>query len=355
MAQFRNRGSNVWQIGIYLGKDDEGKKQTQYFTFYGTKSQAKAYGNDLEKEYKHKAGPSKSVVINVADLLDKWLHDVQKRIEKSTFEQYQRQAKKLKFLLGDLQLYNLDSVSIAERLEILDNEDKSPRTIKNHYTILVTAMNWGADKKYVDRDVMRGIRPPKIEHITRDVYKADELSRFIETAKAYKHYLFLKMLALLGPRIGEIMGLKWRNVSDNGIIKIVEAVNSRLRYLKDTKTKNSKRELELDEETFKELLEHKHLMSLQNKAGDNDFVFQSDDGECVRYQVILKAKNRVLKKAGLHHIRVHDLRHGVGSLMLDSGESITTVAEQLGQVPATTAGTYSHALRKGGSISRLLK
>ena len=49
MAQLRNRGSNVWQIGIYLGKDDEGNKQTHYETFYGNKTQAKAHGSDLEK------------------------------------------------------------------------------------------------------------------------------------------------------------------------------------------------------------------------------------------------------------------------------------------------------------------
>lgn len=190
--------------------------------------------------------------------------------------------------------------------------------------------------------------------LTRDIYKGSELKLFIETAKTYKHYLPLKILALTGLRIGELMGLRWRNVTVDGTIKIVEAVSSRLRYLKDTKTKNSKRVLWLDEELVQELKEHKKQMTLRNKAGDNDFVFQSDDGECLRYQVVLKAKNRVLKKAKLHHIRLHDLRHGAGSLMLDAGESITSVAEQLGQVPATTAGTYSHALRKGGSISRLL-
>lgn len=40
--------------------------------------------------------------------------------------------------------------------------------------------------------------------------------------------------------------------------------------------------------------------------------------------------------------------------MLDAGSSITTVTEQLGQVPATTAGIYSHSLRKGGTITNLL-
>lgn len=355
MAQIRNRGANIWQIGIFQGREN-GKKIMYYETFYGSKTQAKLYGNDLEKAMKKKVGSSKAPITSVSELLDNWLEDIKKRVEKSTYDQYQRQATKLNSILGDLQLYTLDSIGIAERLEVLDNEERmSARTIKNHYNTLTSAMHWGAVKKYVAKGVMDGIKPPMLEHKSRDVFKPDELNSFIETARGFKHYLPLKILALTGMRVGEILGLKWKNVSDDGIIKIVEAVNSRLRYLKSTKTLNSKRELRLDEETINELLEHKRLMSMNDKAKDNDYVFQSDDGECLRYQVLLKAKNRVLKKAGLHHIRIHDLRHGVGSIMLDSGESITSVAEQLGQVPATTAGTYSHALKKGGSISKLLK
>ena len=65
---------------------------------------------------KRKVGSSKSTVMLVADLLDSWIHDVQKRIEKSTYDQYQHQANKLNVLLGDLQLYTLDATGIAERL-----------------------------------------------------------------------------------------------------------------------------------------------------------------------------------------------------------------------------------------------
>jgi len=41
--------------------------------------------------------------------------------------------------------------------------------------------------------------------------------------------------------------------------------------------------------------------------------------------------------------------------MLDAGESIVSVAQLLGQVPSTTSGNYSHALRRGNSIAGLLK
>lgn len=354
MAQIRNRGTNVWQIQIYLGKDDEGKKKFDYETFYGTKPQAKLRASELEVNFKAKNGSSKATILTVGELLGKWLLDIPDRIEPSTFERYQRHAERLEGLVGDLQLYALDSIIIAERLKDLHNKGLAPRTIKNYYRTLSTALNWGAGKRYLSRDVIVGIKPPMIQHVSRNVFKSDELKLFIQTAKLYKHYLPLKILALTGMRAGELMGLKWKNLSRDGRIKIVEAVNSRSRYLKGTKTKNSRRELQLDKATIEELNTHKKMMSESGKAGDNDFVFQSDDGEFLRHQAIYATKEKVLKKAGLSHIRLHDLRHGVGSLMLDNGSSIVTVAEQLGQVPATTAAVYSHSLRKGSSIADLL-
>lgn len=65
--------------------------------------------------------------------------------------------------------------------------------------------------------------------------------------------------------------------------------------------------------------------------------------------------NYALKKADLAHIRIHDLRHTAGSLLLEAGYSFPTVAAFLGHSsPATTAAVYAHAVRKGASIAEVL-
>lgn len=203
------------------------KKQFHYETFYGSKPKAKLHASKLELEFKTKVGSSKTTIQSAEDLLTAWLHDIQKQIEKSTYDQYKRHAEKLKDLLGDLQIYTLDSIGISDRLKALDNKGLSPRTIKNHYRTLMTALNWGAGKRYLSKDVMIGVKPPMIEHVSRNILKGDELKLFIETAKNYKHYLPLKILAITGMRTGELMGLKWRSLLPDGKIKIVESVNSR--------------------------------------------------------------------------------------------------------------------------------
>ncbi|AHF07164.1 tyrosine-type recombinase/integrase [Desulfitobacterium metallireducens] len=357
MAQFRNRGSNVWQIGIYLGKDDEGKKQTHYETFYGSKPQAKLYAGKIEAELKKKMNVPKAHDMTMNNLFDDYLKYKETRIELSTYKTYERQIDRLRPLVGNLYLYSVNSEQIRKSLKPLeDDSNLKPRTIKNLYDMLRFVVNWGLSKKYLNDDIVAGLESPMIGHVKRSVLNEDELKLFIKAAKGYKHYLPLKILALTGMRIGELIGLRWENVLlDSNTIKIVEAVNSRTKYLKSTKNKNSKREIELDEEIIQELKEHKKVMVKLSRAKDSDFVFQSDNGKFLGHETIFKTKESVLKKAGLHHIRIHDLRHGVGSILLDHGESITTVAEQLGQVPSTTAGNYSHALKKGHSLAILLK
>ncbi|AGA67693.1 site-specific recombinase XerD [Desulfitobacterium dichloroeliminans LMG P-21439] len=357
MPTIRQRGKNKYQIEFFLTvrKDGGNKKVRHYETFHGTEAKAREYSYKRQAELKSKNLPN-SCGMTMGELFQRFLQYKKTRIERSTYEKYESHIRKLTELLGHLFIASLDSLQIEEKLLLLDQGNLSARTIKNYYTTLRTITKWGLKKKYLAEDVMDGLEPPMVRHKKRDILNPEELKLFIETAKNYKLYLPLKILAITGMRVGEVMGLKWKSVSfEDSQIKIVEAVSSNSGYLKDTKTQGSKRELRLDTETMAELKEHKLAMAKCNRAKDDDFVFQREtSNDFLGYQNIFRTKNRILKRAGLRNIRIHDLRHGVGSILLDKGASITTVAEQLGQVPATTAGNYSHSLKKGQSILDVL-
>lgn len=345
------RAENSWTIAIYLGRDEQGKKKYHYDTFYcKTEKEAKKYEQKLKHDLNNKTGSSKALALNIGRLIDKWLKSIKKEVDNSTYDTYSRQIKRVRPLVEDLQLYTLTTVQIEDRLTKLDTEELKPRTIKNYYSILKRVLNWGAARDLVKPNIMAGIKSPKIQRLKRQVLNRDELKTFINSAKQYKHYIPLRVLALSGLRVGEVLGLRWDNVDlQQGELRVVEAVNSRTRDEKETKTVNSERTIKLDAETIELLTQHKRSTCKNN----HDFVFTSDDGEPLRHQVLFRAKERILKNAGLHHIRIHDLRHGVGSILLDKGEALTYVAGYLGQNPATTAGIYGHALRIG-DVTRLL-
>ncbi len=54
---------------------------------------------------------------------------------------------------------------------------------------------------------------------------------------------------------------------------------------------------------------------------------------------------RIIRKAGLNHIRVHDLRHTHATLMLKAGVHPKIISERLGHASiGITLDTYSHVL-----------
>lgn len=352
MAQIRKRGENSFQIVIYLGRDKDGIKKEHRETFYGTRTQAKKYGDKLEYQLKEKLG-AKNQVMTVGELFDLWLDDIKDTVYERTYDKYSYHVRRLKPIVGDLFLYNLSPLVLKRTLKAGIDTKLSNRTQKDLYTTLKTALNAGATLDLIRVDVMKGVKPPQLKHKERQVLGLNEIKIFLDTAKEYKHYLVLRLLAIVGLRIGEALGLKWQDIDfETNTISIVRSANTKARTLKDTKTSTGHRTLEMDEETMKELRNLKK--SVSENTSLQSLVFQSEDGRPIRYNAIRLTKERVLANSGLPHIRLHDLRHGVGSIMIDNGYSITEVAALLGQKPATTAGTYSHAMRRGKSIAILM-
>lgn len=78
---------------------------------------------------------------------------------------------------------------------------------------------------------------------------------------------------------------------------------------------------------------------------DDDFVFAHPDGSSLDPSTVSHAFNKVMRKAGLPHIRLHDLRHTHASLLLQAGVYPKTVQERLGHSSIrVTLDTYSYVI-----------
>jgi integrase len=76
-----------------------------------------------------------------------------------------------------------------------------------------------------------------------------------------------------------------------------------------------------------------------------EWVFPSLTGTPVEERNVRHVFRRVLERAGLRHIRIHDLRHTYATLLLQAGAPITYVSAQLGHRDASiTLRVYAHYL-----------
>ena len=77
----------------------------------------------------------------------------------------------------------------------------------------------------------------------------------------------------------------------------------------------------------------------------DDSVFASPDGRPVHPHLLSQAFDRLVGRACVPRIRLHDLRHTHATLMLKAGVPIKVVSERLGHsTPAFTMTTYQHVL-----------
>ena len=108
------------------------------------------------------------------------------------------------------------------------------------------------------------------------------------------------------------------------------------------KTENSVRLVSIPQ-TAVDLLIQEH-----SKHPDSPYMFPSPlTGEMYHPDSVVNLHKKILKDAGLEHLRFHDLRHTFATTALQNGVDVKTVSSMLGHFDAGfTLRTYTHATRQ---------
>ncbi len=119
---------------------------------------------------------------------------------------------------------------------------------------------------------------------------------------------------------------------------------------KEPKTNHSRRRVSMTPKLALYLREYRverELLCLELDQDLNlgDLVFGSPEGKPLDPSVLSHDFARIVKRAGLEHVRFHDLRHTFASLMLLRGAKPKVISEALGHASvAFTMDTYSHII-----------
>ncbi len=151
-----------------------------------------------------------------------------------------------------------------------------------------------------------------------------------------------------------MLALRWQDINfDEKCLYVRRTVTRQGGYgfiEGEPKTRKSKRQIILPEFVLKELEQHRtDLERAKQKAGaaweNNDLVFPNRTGKFLDDGTNLARFYKVLESAGLPRMRIHDLRHNVGMLLMSMGVYPKVVQELLGHSDvAITLGLYGHAV-----------
>lgn len=220
------------------------------------------------------------------------------------------------------------------------------------YTMLKCAVRW----QMIAVNPADAVEPPKLDTKEFTAYTDEQAHEMLEALKqAPTQWQAYVLLALYGQlRRGEMVGLDWKNV-EGDTVKVVQSaiyVPGEGIKLKAPKTASGVRNVVIPRPVVDALRRWKAEQSAQHIALGEAWqecgaVFTQWDGQRMHPDTPTRWFEKFLKRNGLPHIRLHDLRHTGASLLIASGMDIETVKNRLGHSKAsTTMDIYGHAYAK---------
>jgi integrase len=303
------------------------------------------------------------------DYADAWIKDHAKLVCKpSTIDGYESVLRQhLRPRFSSKRLDEIRRNEIKELIGHLVAKGLTRSTVRNAVSILRGIFNQAIEDGHFESNpaasLGRFTRTASSSKVKGVALTAEEIDKFLNAARRMcpgYHALFL-LAARAGLRRGELVSLQWgdiefgKNDRDSNRYVLVQHNYVRRQHT-STKSKKARR-VDMSRELRRVLFEIRRARlkeaGLEDAVGiSTELVFPSPDGRILdpdnlyhRYFI------PVLRESGIRKIRLHDLRHSFGSLLIQKGASIVYVKEQMGHSSIqVTVDTYGH-LVPGADVS----
>jgi integrase len=251
---------------------------------------------------------------------------------------------------GHVKLGQITPEHVAKLIRRLEQEGKAPAYIDNLLKPLAGTFKYAMRKQLVTMNPVALLttddRPAPREQERRewspeDVNALLDASRVLANRSTSRqdYSLLLETAIRTGLRLGELLGLQWRDIDLKQGVLCVRRQWTRDRTHSEPKTQAAIRQVPLASEMVTKLAGHK-LAS--NYSGDEQPVFASATGQPLNHRNVAQrgfeaaAEEAGLLAEGQPRITFHDLRHAFASIMIERGLTSTVLARVMGHRDATT-------------------
>jgi integrase len=362
-------GTVRYRLVVDIGRDTNGKRQQLTRTF-NTQKEAR----DELSRVRHETNlgtyvrPSKETV-NAH--LDSYLKGATRGRRASTKRNYEDAFRPVRERLGTCPLQSITKADIEDLMDWMLTAGRrrggkpgtglSGRTARLTLGRLTAALEMAVLEGKLVRNVAKLVTPPEHTQRERETWSKAEVKKFL--AKAARDRLHAAWrLSLYGLRRSEVLGLRWSDIDLKAKTLTVNQARVLVEYkvrIEEPKSCNGRRTLPLDEELVAALtLLRKRQMDESAAAGaayqsglaaldwyqGGEYVITDELGMPVHPEWYSDEFGRLLKRAALRRITLHDSRHTTLTLMEHAGVPISIVSKWAGHYDsAFTQRTYVHA------------
>ena len=370
-------GSLQKKKGLYYAVlnlyDDYGKRKPKWiptgYTIKGNKKKAEEKLEQFKIEYEQKSkiqlrDPNiydKYKNILFCDYMLEWLEKQKGKVEQTTYIGYEQVIKGRLyqyFKAKKIKLVDLKPKHIQDFFDLLFSEGLSGNTIKHYRANISKALKSAVITEIIDSNPATKLEPIKVKEYTADYYTQDELLNLMEIIKTTPIELPVIIAGVYGLRREEVIGIKWNAIDFNDKTLTIRhtvgrgKINGVTQFIfKDrSKSDSGYRTLPLFDFIADLLKEYKNKYEENKKffgntyVNDyNEYICLMENGELMKPGFLSQKFSEILDQNNLRHIRLHDLRHSCGTLLVRNSVPLKDIQIWLGHSNFQTTLRYAHA------------
>lgn len=293
------------------------------------------------------APPSK---LSAAEYFSEWLVSKEPELASSTHRRYASIVEgRLSPVLGSLMLQEIRRAHVEHLISRLRSEGLEPSTVRHIMAVLSAALNQAVAWELLSSNPATNVRRPKDRSQKMRALSEEEAGRLMAAARGTCSEVLYDVALTLGPRQGELRGLRWSDLSGK-TLAIERSVSTDYGIEWGPTKTGGERTVRVPPRLVESLRRHRKAQLEERAAAsaweDPTLIFPNTRGAIWRPQGMFVSFKRDLEAAGLpRDVRFHDLRHTAATLMLKKRVPVNVVAKVLGHSdPAMTLRRYAHAL-----------
>lgn len=290
--------------------------------------------------------------MTMGEFVNEWLTAMRPNLARTTYQTYKsanrRFVEYLDIYYPGITLGELRHNHVQEFLNHKLDEGCKGSAVKQYYLAIHSGLAYAVKMEYLQLHPMDKLVMPRADKYEATFYNKDELNNLFEVFKGDRLELVVHIAAYYGLRRSEVLGLRWDAVDfKNKTITIQRKVvsdydeNGQRKLYVETrlKTNSTRRTLPLIPHIERMLLEKKeleaHFKKICGSSYDKEFegfICRDNYGKLISPEYVTSRFHYVITKAGLRHLRFHDLRHSCASLLLANDVPMKAIQEWLGHL-----------------------
>lgn len=362
------RASDDRWVGVVELPPDRGRRKRKIV--YGwTKREAQDAKRALERRLEAQAR-LKGDRATVGGYVERWIESDAREIcrEGGSWSNYNR-AWELRIKPYGIQAKRLDELDVddvRDWLKDIRDDQHSAHTRAKAFQVLRQALKQAVLERKMASNPCEYVEAPKAPRVEMKTWTPEEAVRWLRFIRDDRLFALYSLALNAGPRQGELLGLKWKDVDFAGHgLRIQTQFDRETGDIAELKTPGSVRRVELSRDVMSHLEGHRRRM--RDKEGrpcnPEDLVFVAAEGGRLYAPNLLRRSFKPLVKrfnmavetgnaeacrkveVPIPEIRFHDLRHSHATHWLAAGVYPKVVSERMGHSSIDiTLRLYGHVL-----------